>query len=750
MPRRISYNGRIIEVPDDATDEEVAMVLEESDRASPGSSIGAMVGASARPDSPVMQSPRAQEFRRQYRGAYQRRAQERAPRGEPGSLERGISDFNRNGPAGMTDQMWRNVDIADEVAGFGAQIRAGGIPGTSRGEGAYQGARQYELDRREEVAREQPILNATSWAASVPAMGGRIVPGRVSALAAGGGTALVNTPFALARQDGDFVERLPGAAQETAAVFGLGSGLQGIANRVTRAPRPNSGRSRAADFEAAGVRPTQAAVSGGAPAGLTRMISENFLAGGPARARMAASIDDTSAGAERIARAFSPEPVSREAAGQVLQRGLRRFGMGEGAAQQRPSNAIRNYSFDQRSNAIYETVFGRIRQAEQNWISRGQAAPVTADQTRAVIDDILGRNTPEVSAMLNRGNPLTEFRALLGGRGGGNSAAAGARVTFQDLRDLRTFVRNQRSIDPSSRPTLPDAALARLESALSADINASARFIAGDQVARQLRQADRYYRTGSQRIENSLSQFLGQDVSRVQAIERLVRAASDGNVENLSTVLAVRQSLQPHEWRQIASAIIDRLGRVRPGSADALEEGAFSVANFGTNYARLSANGRRALFGDLGSMSGRSDDFINLERALDNLARVAKYQQGVEQMANNSRSGVNAQNFGSIAGLANPGTMLPTLGLLATMTLTGEMLTNPAFVRWLASAPKAGSGASGMRRHIAALAQIAARDPALAPVHAELVRRGVENFQPEAGQSPAPQGQQPARMQPAQ
>lgn len=752
MPRRISYNGRIIEVPDDATDEEVASVLEESDRANPGSSIGAMVGASARPDSPVMRSPQAQEYRRQYRGAYQRRQQERAPRGAPGSIERGISDFNRNGPAGMTDQMWRNVGIADEVAGFGAQVRAGGIPGTRRGEAAYRGAAQYERDRQQQVAREQPILNATSIAASIPAMGGRSVPGRVSALQAGAGTSLINLPFAFARQDGDTVqERLPGAATETAAVFGLGTTLQAGANFLGRRTRPATSMGvRTQQFDDAGVRPTLAAVSAprppsGAPvtadaggaSSITKAIAENPIAGIPTRGRLRDSLGDTAQGAERIARGFGPRTGVVES-GQRIQEGLRRWGMGDEAGAARPAGSIRNWSAAQRSNALYADFDQRLANAtRQNWTARGQQAPVLADQTRIVLDDILGANSPGVSAEI-QDDVLRRVYNLVSARGPGGNSGAGLR--YQDLRDLRSYVRRLQTRDPSMRPTLPDAALQRLEGALTQDIYATVMLAGGrdgQQLARRLMRTDLYYRRMNERIQGALRPFLRDNVPPEQAYRMVVAAASEGGSRNIARLQAVRQSLQPDEWRSFVATVVDEMGRARAGHPFA-NEGAFSVSEFASRYASMSDEGRRALFGSLGSPTGSNagGNFVDLERALDNLAQVAGMQKAVERAANTSNSAVAGQTIATgVGAVTQP--HITALGLLGGV-ITGEMMTNPAFVRWLTSASRAGATPGGMRRQLATLVQIAARDPAIAPVHAELVRRVTADF---PGQESRQQGQ---------
>ena len=148
-----------------------------------------------------------------------------------------------------------------------------------------------------------------------------------------------------------------------------------------------------------------------------------------------------------------------------------------------------------------------------------------------------------------------------------------------------------------------------------------------------------------------------------------------------------------------------------------------------SNVGRLSDDGRQALFGPA------------LARDLENLARVAGYIKNVRSYANMSRSGSSIQNVSTIgavatagasAAMGNPVPLMLIISAGAALRVTGEMLTNPAFVRWLTS-----PGTGGLSRQLQALATIAARDPAVAPLYEELVQRAAghsraQEPQPEA------------------
>jgi hypothetical protein len=303
-------------------------------------------------------------------------------------------------------------------------------------------------------------------------------------------------------------------------------------------------------------------------------------------------------------------------------------------------------------------------------------------------------------------------------------------------------------VDPSTRPNLGDASLQRLEGALTRDILDSVSFIGDPRLARELRQVDRYYRTGNERIRTALRPFLRENTTPAQAYQMVYRAAHEGGRQNTRMLTAARRSLQPQEWRQVAATAIDEMGRARSGHPYAAE-GAFSVEQFARRYNEMSADGRRALFGDLGSPTGQpaGGNFIDLERALDDLARVAGYQKGVEAAANSSKTAVATQAVTTVGGIVTAPQL--TIPALVGMGITGEMLTNPAFVRWIVSAPQASGAPGGMRRLASDLSALAARDPALAPVLAELQARAeAEQSQP----APASNGGQagmPPRREPA-
>lgn len=664
-----------------------------------------------------------------------------------GSLERGLNDFRNS--TDFNSQMWRNLGVGDEIsagtawlgqAGENALRRVRGQPIEIPANTAAQAALGYERDEQGRVAREQPILNAASVAASFPAFGGNPVANlpRVSMLEAGVGAAGINAPFALGRQDGSLEDRLPSAALETAIVAPASAGLQGLANRFLRSPATNTTAQRATEFEQAGVRAPLAAVQGRQGAPMAMAVAENPV-GGNVRRNLQNSVDDVQAAAQgMVQRAGNAEP--REIAGEVVQRGVRRFanGRNEPMPQQQRMNPAtgrmgpatprqvptRDWSFGAKSSALYDDVFGRLAADEQAMLQGGVQQHLSTTATQQTLQRLTNRVSGEASREVMRSPMLSQIQQALA------DDAANGTLRFQDLRAWRTWVREAQRND-SLRQGMANAELQQLERALTEDIYASAMSIGG-QAADDLRVIDRWYRQTSNRINTALQPF--DDASGgAQAFRRVIDLASQGGRQNTRQLVQLRESLRPDEWRAVSASIMDELGNPSFGNATIMEPGAFSLERFVTNVGRMSAEGRQALFGP------------QLARELENLARVAGYLKQVRGFANHSHSGSSIQSvttMGAVGGAvvtaatgnAAPLAMLAGAGVL--MRVTGEMLTNPAFVRWLTS-----PGAGGLKRQLAALATIASRDPAVAPLYTELVQRVGDR-------SPAPEARQPERTVP--
>lgn len=583
------------------------------------------------------------------------------------------------------------------------------------------------MQRAAQAANAATGQSAINVAAPV-ALGGS--PSALRAAAVAGGA---SAPSALSGP-GTLQERIPQAVPQIGLAATLGGGLQMLANAAPRvaATQPRSGTmQRAGAFERQGVNPTMAAVNGGMlEAGGTQLVRENLFAGAGVRNRLNRSLTQTRDATQRLTQRYGTA-TDPENAGRVIQDAVARWAREN---VERPAGATntastRGWSFEGKANALYDHVMGNIVRAERAMLSGnatvggrrmvGGGAVTTARNARAALEDTLGSiENPAFREGL--GDPqLERFAEML---------QTPDRIRFNDLRVFRSRV-GQLMKTPSQRIGLDEAGLRRLYGALSDDIYESAQRIGGARAVQALRRVDQFYKTGNERLQNALREFdpaVGQNANNpASAFDRILARAQNAGRANTDALLSLKRTLRPDEWRTVQASLIERMGRPMDSAGDFTREINFSVERFANNYRRMSPEARRVLFGSRGG--GATDD---LAAALDDLHTVATAQQGVEQMANRSRSGSVAQNVGSVMWLMqDPMTAIPALVGAAAF---GELMTNPAVVRWITSAPKAGQSVGGVRRHLVLLTELAGRDPAVAQLAAELSRRELA-----AGDGPA-------------
>jgi hypothetical protein len=160
------------------------------------------------------------------------------------------------------------------------------------------------------------------------------------------------------------------------------------------------------------------------------------------------------------------------------------------------------------------------------------------------------------------------------------------------------------------------------------------------------------------------------------------------------------------------------MGQPTAGAANANEAGAFSLANFVSNYAKMSDRGRSILFGQQ----------PGLKAELDNLVNVAGKVKAVEKGANASNSGVSLQNAGTLstlggsvtaAALGHPGALAAEVAGLAGMRLTGDRCspTPPRCAGWRASARRRPSVLLRHHPQSGGSAAAAKANPALVPLY---------------------------------
>lgn len=497
------------------------------------------------------------------------------------------------------------------------------------------------------------------------------------------------------------------------------------ASKAGKASKTANVVANAERLERSGVTPYAAiADAGPGKTAVTNFVAENPIAGVGVRSRLKRSVEQVEGRANALAKSAG-EVRGAEATGEGVKSGVNAFANAEGvpATVGAPAKAA---SFKGKAEAVYDRAFDPILKKESEIVGneqtrianqtqaakakqqaevariteqrrlmpngdngpidvpldpiQGATPAVKPSETVATLRAINGRvNAPALSSVITSG-PFQKIAKAL--------EADGADIRFTDLRNLRTWVREAQG-NPELRQNIGSANLQKLESALTNDIYSNAESLGGPSALHKLKQADTFYRAGSQRIKNALQPFASAK-SGESAYSKIVQAAGSTSSADASKLISLKRSLKPEDWGDVTANVIDDLGRATAGRQNA-EGDVFSVSTFVTNYNKLSERGKNILFGSSGGGGAKGSE---LRKAMDDLAFAANAVKEVEKGANVSKSGVVGQLIGTTAGLSNPYTILPTAGGLSGMAITGEAMTNPAFVRRLvAQARKANAQA---------------------------------------------------------
>ncbi|MGB0218792.1 MAG: hypothetical protein ACPGJF_05615 [Sinimarinibacterium flocculans] len=408
-------------------------------------------------------------------------------------------------------------------------------------------------------------------------------------------------------------------------------------------------------FEAAGTTPTV----GQATESRFHRGAESLLGRAPGSAgRIAQKADSQSAeigaGLERVAAALTPRS-SAERAGRKIEAGIRD-------------------AFLPRFRARAGTLFDEV----DLHLPPDVRVPLAA--TQRALDELSkpSKGVERTSAALMSPKIAQIREGLQADLAGGDATTYGA------AKWLRSLV--GRNIEESALVAdIPKAQLRRLYGALTTDIEEAAKATGNPQALAALSRANRYYRAGLDRIDT-----IENVINRSGGPERIFAAATSGTREGATTLRALMQSLPEDAQKEVAATVLRRLGRANPGNQDDLGE-VFSTSRFLTNWAAMSPEGKRTLFDRFGP---------EYRRNMDQIAKVASnLRSGSAVFANPSRTSdatIQASTVGALALALMTGQLGAAAAIgtgLGGARVTANVMTNPAFVHWLAQSTKQPIGA---------------------------------------------------------
>lgn len=259
------------------------------------------------------------------------------------------------------------------------------------------------------------------------------------------------------------------------------------------------------------------------------------------------------------------------------------------------------------------------------------------------------------------------------------------RLPYEALKKLRTLVGSELE-NTNLTSDVPRSKWKTLYAALSQDLGEAAK-AGGPNAQKAFERANTYTRAGHERIGTYLDRVAGKDT-----VEKVFQAAvSPSEIrEGASTVNAVLKTLDPDARNLVKAAFLKRLGVATAGKQNEAGE-IFSPETFLTNWNKISPEAKMTLF---------SDSKGTLRADLDKIAKVAaNLRSGSKVFANPSgtQQAISSQMAGGGALIAVLTGNVGVAGAIGTTALSANLgarlMTNPKFVKWLAKATQAPTGA---------------------------------------------------------
>lgn len=487
---------------------------------------------------------------------------------------------------------------------------------------------------------------------------GPVAAGIGDMLSAGAGTQLASAATGagasgVVRENGggagaQLAASLLGSAAPSLAPFARDAGIRGVVRGG------EAGRQRVADklatFESAGTTPTVGQAVGGNLQRAEAILEKAPGSAGVMARRAQQQIDDMSSAVQRLSDELAPG-ASAVNAGEAVAKGVRTFKEG----------------FKLTQNRLYNTLDKHIPDGTPIQVGNTEFA---LKELNAGID-----GAPNISEFFKNAKIKGIDKALQADL---ELSSSGGALPYEAVKKLRTLIGNEIA-DNSLVADVPRSKWAALYGALSEDLGIAAKQ-AGPKAEQSWQWANTFTKTQLERLEQ-MSGVVGKD-----SPEKVFSAAIAGTAEGDTIVRRVITMIPKSQRREVAGAVLQRMGRATPGQQDATG-GAFSSETFLTNLSKLSAPARQTIFG--------RTDVKGIEKRVAQFARVAEARRaGGAIFANPSGTAsaggqlVNASAMGAgLVGTFLTGNPMPLVGTLAAplgANIMAKRLTNPESVKFLA------------------------------------------------------------------
>lgn len=428
-----------------------------------------------------------------------------------------------------------------------------------------------------------------------------------------------------------------------------------------------AGRQKMADNikmfdEAAGVTPTLGQATGSprlqavesllekTPGSVSRMNSVGRLQ----NEKMQESLD-------RLTKSLSSEPSSAMA-GEAIERGVNKF----------------RDAFKTQQTKLYDALDTHI--PSETPIQVGNAKQALTELNSAI------SGAENVSGLFQNPKIASIQKALTADL---EASAQTGTLPYASVKKLRSLVGQE--IEAGALVSdAPQAAWKRLYGALSTDL-ADAATAAGPAAEQAWKKANDFTKSELGKIEQ-LQKIVGKD-----SPEKIFQAAMSGSREGPTVIGRVMTALPQEDRREVAGAVLRRMGQANPGAQDAAGQ-AFNSETFLTNLSKMSPEARNVIFKDTG-VTGVQDRVKLLAEMASNRRDGANYLKNPSGTATVAgQIGLASALSGGMATAATTGNLIPLAGAVGVPVIANGVaraVTSPSLVRGFAEETVLPSGAAG-------------------------------------------------------
>jgi hypothetical protein len=268
--------------------------------------------------------------------------------------------------------------------------------------------------------------------------------------------------------------------------------------------------------------------------------------------------------------------------------------------------------------------------------------------------------------------------------------------SYEGMKALRSRIGN--AIGSSLfNPNVDTAQLRRMYGLLSQDIAES--LANNPKALGKLKRADLFYNKAMQRMDE-----VAKIVDKNGGGEVIFNALVSGVKDGATRLTSVMRSLPLEAKKDVTAAVIRRMGTAKEGKgASDIFADQFSTETFLTNYNKLSKEAKMALFGQAQYGKTFFADMDAVAKAARNLRESGKYLMNTSGTARQSQFTSLFNSIAAIPGIIFGGAAygatesaaagaitagVAAVGSAGIANLSARLMTNPKFVRWLATTTK--------------------------------------------------------------